>query len=126
MAALAHHHIVPAPMARSLHADSKVGHAQCLGHDETASPNPRPGPGLRIIPPCQAQTPVSRSSCHESAMELCSLHPFDESLMPELVTAISGDESATSLTRHWTATTIVEARNAVGLIAAGQARGAFE
>lgn len=58
-------------------------------------------------------------------MELCSLHPFEESALTEFVALASGDESLGGGSGRWPAGTVVEARHALAQMAAGDSRGPF-
>lgn len=57
-------------------------------------------------------------------MELCSLHPFDETLVPAFVAGITG-EVPVGAGGAWPAGAIVEGRRALDLMQVGQDRGAF-
>lgn len=58
-------------------------------------------------------------------MELCSLHPFEESAVSEFVSLATGAEPLGATSGHWPAGTVLEARHAVEQIAAGDRRGPF-
>jgi hypothetical protein len=58
-------------------------------------------------------------------MELCSLHPFEEASVPELVAALMSDSPIGANASAWPAGAIVEAKRALDLLVAGNERGAF-